>query len=204
MNAARWLTMAAIAAAGCAKAPPVPTDNYYRLGEPAVEQALDRALTEGAILVRPLQSDGVHSERALLYTDDDRGISLKRYSYHLWVDPPPRLIQSQLIQYLRAARVAPLVVNELDDEPALLVSGRLKRFEREQRQDKVIAHVALELRLDDNRGRLLLLRDYRAELPVADQSVEGTVNALDAGLNGIFAEFLADAVAALAAGSTAP
>lgn len=190
--------------AACTKSPPVPTDNYYRLTEAVATQAAGRPLTDGVILVRAIQGDGVHSERALLYTEDEQGVTLKRYNYHLWIDTPPRLIQTQLAQYLRMAGAASMVVTEIDDDPALIVSGRVLRFEREQGKDRVVAHVAVELRLDNNRGKPLLLKDYKVDTVVADEAIEATVGALDAGLQQIYGEFLADALVAGGASGTGP
>ena len=193
-----------LAVGGCAKAPPVPTDNFYRLPPPQAGQTLATPWTGGILLVRQLRADGVHSDRALLYSDDPQGLLLKRYAYHLWVDPPPKLIQQQLAAYLRGIGAARMVMTVDDTAPDLIVSGRIIRFERQEEKAGVATHVGLELRLEDGHGRPLLQKDYHADLPASDAGIMATVNAIDAGLNRIYAEFAGDAAKALSQRSEAP
>ena len=186
-----------LATGGCAKAPPVPTDNFYRLPPPQAGQPLGAPWSGGILLVRQLRADGLHSDRALLYSDDAQGLLLKRYAYHLWVDPPPKLVQQQLAAYLRAIGAARMVMTVADAAPALIVSGRITRFERQEEKTGVVVHVGLELRLEDDHGRPLLQNDYHADLPAADAGIMATVNTIDKGLNRIYAEFAGDAAKVL-------
>ncbi len=181
------VTTMVLVLAACAKAPPVPTDTYYRLTAP--QAAAVTPLTTGIILVRPLQGDGLHSDRAILHAGDPQGVVLTQYSYHFWTEAPPRLIQHQLIDYLRAAQAGRLVVGELQSEPALVVSGRIRQFERLEGG-----------RLDDARGRPLLVQDYSERIAAAGDDLGSTVAAFDQALNALFARFLADASKAVAAG----
>ncbi len=192
------VTTMVLVLAACAKAPPVPTDTYYRLTAP--QAAAVTPLTTGIILVRPLQGDGLHSDRAILHAGDPQGVVLTQYSYHFWTEAPPRLIQHQLIDYLRAAQAGRLVVGELQSEPALVVSGRIRQFERLEGGGRATARVDLELRLDDARGRPLLVQDYSERIAAAGDDLGSTVAAFDQALNALFARFLADASKAVAAG----
>ncbi|HTT07309.1 MAG TPA: ABC-type transport auxiliary lipoprotein family protein [Gammaproteobacteria bacterium] len=181
----------------CAKAPPVPTDTYYRLTAPQVGAATK--LTTGIILVRPLMGDGLHSDRAILHAEDAQGAVLTQYSYHFWTEAPPRMIQHQLIDYLRAAQSGRMVVGELDGGPALTVSGRIKEFERLDGGSQTTVRVDLELRLDDAHGQPLLVQDYSEHVPAGGDDLGSTATAFDQALNTLFTRFLADASKAVAA-----
>jgi len=193
-----------LAAGGCAKVPPVPTDDFYRLPPPQAAQRATAPWTEGIILVRALRADGLHSDRALLYTDDAKGLMLKRYAYHLWVDPPPKMIQQQLAAYLRAIGASRMVMTSTDAAPDLVVKGRIERFERQVQESGVTTHVELQLQLEDRSGTPLLLKDYVADVPAADDGIMATVNAIDEGLNRIYAQFAGDAAKALSQRAAAP
>lgn len=193
-----------LAAGGCAKAPPVPTDDFYRLPPPQAAQHEASPWTDGVIVVRVLRADGLHSDRALLYTDDAQGLMLKRYAYHLWVDPPPKMVQQQLAAYLRAIGAGRMVMTSIDAVPDLVVKGRIERFERQVQESGVTTHVELQLQLEDRRGKPLLLKDYTADVPAADDGIMATVNAIDKGLNRIYAQFAGDVAKALNQRPAAP
>jgi ABC-type uncharacterized transport system auxiliary subunit len=161
---------------------------------------LSQPLTAGALYVAQLGSGSLYRERALLYSDDAENLTVKQYHYHFWEEAPPRLLRQQLIQYLRASGAAPRVLYDSDTEADLTVQGRIKRFEHILGKDAVTARVALELRLLDRGGRVLVSGDYQAEQRAAARDVASVVSALDAALNEVFGRFLDDARQA----STAP
>ncbi len=190
------MVIALALAGGCAKAPPVPADRFYRLADPVV--AAGPALAQDALLVRQFRGDGVVSERALAYTETATGTSLEQHHYHFWADAPPRLLQQQMVAFLRNAAAAPIVTDDLEVDAGLVVTGRIRRFERKLAGEPGV-RVALELRLDDRRGQPLLVRDYVAEEPAAGASFEDAVAAFDTAVGSIFTGFLADARAVVAA-----
>lgn len=193
MSARRAFALLAVLIAACAKAPPVPTDRFYRLPEPdAVAQA---RLTDGVIAVRGLQADGLYRERAIVYTDE-RGIALARHHYHFWIDPPIQLVRRRLVAFLRGAGAADMVLAS-EESADLVVSGRLTSFERVL-DDVPRARAGIELALATGDGRILVLREYAAEVEAGGDDVEDSVAALDRALDRIFTEFLADARAAIA------
>lgn len=196
-----------LGAAGCGSAPPVPEERYYRIGV-AAPTALSAPALPGLVAVAPLQSDGLHSERAVLYAEQGQPRELRRYHYHHWADSPPRLLQDQLVTYLRHARIAATV---LPDDPRLLaehrVVGRLVRFERLNDANRALATVELELGLErKGSARPILLRQYSAEIPAHDGSVPAVVEAFEQAVGDVYGRFLSDLVAAGRAGpgATAP
>lgn len=190
------LIVALALAGGCAKAPPVPADRFYRLADP--QAAAGEPLSAEPVLVRQFRGDGLLSDRALAYSDTEAGTALEQHHYHFWADAPPRLLQQQLIAYLRAAAASPIVTDDLEVDAALVVSGRLRRFERDLAGDQGV-RVALELRLDDAAGQPLLVRDYAADQAAAGAEFEDAVAAFDQAVGAIYARFLDDARAAIAA-----
>jgi ABC-type uncharacterized transport system auxiliary subunit len=176
--------------AGCGSSPPVPADRFYHLG--AIEAPSGAPLTDGAIVVRSFNADGVHGERAILYSDDAATLELQQHHYAFWTEPPPRMLQSALIDRLRAAGGAALVTDDAKIDAALTVRGRIRRFERQLAGDPAVV-VQLELRLDDASGRPLLVKDYAARTPVADEKVPAAVDGFTTALRTVFDEFLADA-----------
>ncbi len=193
--------------AGCGSAPPVPEERYYRIGV-AAPMALSAPALAGLVVVAPLQSDGLHSERAILYAEQRQPRELRRYHYHHWADSPPRLLQEQLVAYLRQARAAATV---LPDDPRLLaehrVVGRLVRFERLNNADRALAAVELELGLErKGSARPVLLRQYSAEVPARNGSVAAVVEAFEQAVGDVYGRFLSDLVATGQAspGATAP
>ncbi len=179
--------------AACAKAPPVPPDSFYRLPAPEAKDAVLPPLSKGIISVRPLRSDGLRSERPILFSDDPSNLSLRQHHYHFWVDTPQRLVQRQLIAYLRAVRAAPMVVGEGDVGADMTIGGHIMRFEYSRDGARETVHLELELRVDRaDTERPLLLRAYQADLPVSGTGMVALVQAFDQGLQEIFRAFIDD------------
>jgi len=184
----------------CAKAPPVTPDSFYRLPEATpLNGTLPAPLSDGIVLVRPLLSDGLHSERSLLYSDDPAALTLRQHHYHFWIDSPQRLLQRQLIALLRAANAAPMVVGESNVAADLIISGRIARFEYSRDAGHDTAHLDLELRIDTASSESpILLHEYMADVPAGDAGMPALVRAFDSGLQQIFTAFLSDAHTRLA------
>lgn len=180
------------ALAGCAAAPPPPADSYYRLtlGAPAKAPAPRAA----SLVVRRLSATGLLRERPVVWADAGRPERLFQSRYDFWDDPPDRLIADRLAVYLRdAGLVARVVSAGLRAEVDYAVEGRLRRLEvLRDASGGAWAVLALELRLlDGRRGRLLLVRDYRREVPLADGQIDSAVVAWSGALAEVFADFRA-------------
>jgi cholesterol transport system auxiliary component len=189
------------ACGGCGRSSPVPSETYYRLAP--VTGGESAPITDGQLVVDLFEADSLYRERALLYSEDPANITLKQYHYHHWQEAPPRLLQQQLRDYLRAHGAAPIVtLRNLGNGPALHVRGRLERFEHIISDGRVIARVAMELGLSTDE-KLLMSRDYTVDKPADSADVASVVSAIDAAVNDIFAKFLNDAHAARPAVVTA-
>ena len=129
MRGYRWTSMVVsvyLLAAGCVKAPPVPPDQFYRLPEPVSDQVTKLVQWRGLVLVTALRSDGLHTERALVFSEDAGALSLARYHYHHWIDGPPKLVQEYVASRIRAAASEAMVITERAGRPEIVVSGKVK------------------------------------------------------------------------------
>ena len=210
------LVLALAGLTGClGSAPPVPRDHYYRVlvappaqgdaprrisGQSASTQSASRQgatgiMFPGVLSVAPLDADGLLRERPLLYSATGRAHEMQQHDYHYWMDPPPKMLQAQLVDYLRASGLAKAVITpDLRVRPDYEITGRLKRFERllGGGPTRVVAQVELAM-VEIERNQLLVIETYSAEVAAADDSVEASVLALDQALARIFERFLADA-----------
>jgi len=173
--------------AGClGSAPPVPRDHYYRLLVPmppeSATETSGAALLPGVMTVEPLLADGLLRERPLLFSADGAATELQQHNYHYWNDVPPRMLQDQMVTYLRRSGAAGLVVTpDTRVRADYRVSGKAKRFERlvGDGAPKVVVEIELALqRLSDD--ALLVVDTYTAEEPAADDSVGASIEALNA------------------------
>ena len=190
------MTLVASALAGClGSAPPLPRDHYYRILITAPRAgSADRRLP-GIVSVPLLEADGLLRERPLLFSASGRPHEMQQHDYQSWSDPPTRLLQGQLVDYLRQGRIAQSVVTpSMRVRPDFEVRGRIKRLERLLGGGAPRVFVELELALiglaDD---RLLVLQSYAVERPSAEDSVEASIVALNLAVAEIFGRFLADA-----------
>ncbi len=201
-------------------APPVPRDHYYRimvtppkgaiasqtasiedapvlgwgiLGQPGSSAAiLD---FPGVLVVAQLEAEGLLRERPLLYSATGSATEMQQHDYHYWMDPPTRMLQLELVDYLRASGLARSVVTpEMRIKADFEVNGRIKRLERLLGGGPTRVVVELELSMvarADN--ELIVVGSYIAGANAADDGIESSVLAFNEVLGQVFERFLADA-----------
>lgn len=178
--------------AGCGGAPTVPPDNFYRIEvtPPTIETT---TLLPGTVLVHPLTASGLLQERPVLFTTAGQLHQMRQRDYHYWNEAPPRMLQSALIAYLRAGRVAATVITpDLRVPTDYEVVGKVKRLEQIL-GDPGRVLVELELAVIDTAGaQLITARSYAAESASDGPTVADAVFALNRALVDLFAEFVAD------------
>ena len=182
--------------AGClGSAPPVPRDNFYRLMLPAPVAGDASPLFQGVVEVGLFQAEGLLRERPLLYSESGEAHRLQQYDYHYWSDAPPRMLQDQMVAYLRRGGHAQTVVTpELRIRSDFLISGRAKRLERllGDGPPRVVVEVEIALiRVADD--KLLVVDSYATEELAGGSDVNASVKALNRATARVFEDFLADA-----------
>lgn len=179
------------ALAACVGVPPeLPEDRFYRLPEPKPHAAT--ATYAGTIAVSLPHSDGLHTERALLYSQHDRPLEVLRHHYFFWAESPPRLLQDHMVAYLRAAGMADRVSRaENAGGDALRLESRLLRFERHIGGARTRVVVELELGWSGTDSRTARSRrTYRVQAAADDDSIYASVQAYGRALEQIYQRFL--------------
>lgn len=193
----RSLALAVIPAlllVGCqAAGEPPPVDRFYRIAV-AEPVPADRPSLDGAVLVGRLDANGLTRERPVVYSADDDVNTLAQHEYDFWIEPPARLLQSELVRYLRSTGIARSIVTpELRVRSDFEVVGTVRRFERLIGRSGPRVAVALDLALiDRNDDRLRVVDTYSTEVACPDSSIDASVEAFNEALAAIFADFLAD------------
>ena len=179
------------ALAGCAQAK-LPQDSFYRLSNSAsVSPAV--APLDGTLVVPRFLSDGLLSERPVVFTLNNSPQRLQQYNYHFWVESPSRMIQELTVDYLRKAKLAPRVVTPEFRAPGdYELTGKIKRFEQVHgRPPRAV--VTLEFGLYRARdGHLLHLETYEKSIPLNDEDVGRATVAMGEAVQQILAGLVQD------------
>lgn len=184
------LAMVLVGLGGCSQ-PPVPPDTFYRLEVPPPVPG--QARIAGTLAVERFSTDALLAGRPIVHRAAEPPHELVEYHYHFWTQSPTLMLRDALVDYLRAAGAAPMVITpEHRVDADYQLTGTIKRLEKiDGRPPKVV--LELELALRERTGtRLVLLKTYRVDVPAADDTVAAAVLALDTALGRMFGEVLAD------------
>lgn len=173
----------------------LPQNHYYHLAR-SNSDVVHFNQPYGVIAVAPLGSDALHHDRMILYSLQSAPLMLNTYYYHLWTNTPGRLIQENLINYLRDIDFARTVVRDgertnIDGE----ITGYIQQFERVVGSGKPRVSVRLELSFlprSDKTKLHPLTRVYGVDQQAQDNSMESTVEAFSVALQEIYKRFVAD------------
>jgi ABC-type uncharacterized transport system auxiliary subunit len=190
--AAKGALLLALSLAGCGTSPPVPETTYHQLPLPPVAADPAARLVE-RINVLPFQADDLRHDRAFVYSLSAPHLTLQQSHYHYWVDPPPRLLQQHLADWLTARSMARFVTTEpyADAAADLWVRGRIVRLERESDGAGERVRIALELRagVPGNQAPVAQrLIDVSEPLP-AGATIDSVVQAFAEALERVWVDF---------------
>lgn len=186
------LVVGLVVIAGCTQ-PPVPEDHFYRLSVGAPQARLAKPKLAGTLEMDQFVAEGLIGGRALVYAERARPGELKEFYYHRWVEPPNAMVRDQVAAYLRAAGVADHVVTpkirvDVDYE----IVGKINRLELINSKPRAsVVEIEIGLRRVKDR-KLLLFNTYRREVEARGESVAAAVDAFNAALTEIGAQFVAD------------
>src|SRR5262249_34478006 len=156
-------------------------------------EAVERRRLQGTIEVAAFKASGLLNERALLYVEEAHPAELHQQRYSYWTDAPARLLQEELVRFLRAANVATAVVLPLAGARAeYIVSGRIEQLERVMWAKDSTGSIELELGIRRVRGEVVHIGFYRAGERIEKNTDAATVEAFNRALGLVYAQFLAD------------
>jgi ABC-type uncharacterized transport system auxiliary subunit len=179
---------------GCAAQEPVPENNFYRLRIDAPQQP-GASILNGTLAVGPLQGNGLVGGRAMVYSEASLPLQLRQYHYHNWIESPPRLLQEQLVLFLRTAGVAKRVISsETGAHAEYLVSGKIHKLLESRSSSGASVTVGLELALIRARDmQIMLLKDYeQTEVVAKENTMHDVVKAYGLAVSKLYKEFLHD------------
>jgi ABC-type uncharacterized transport system auxiliary subunit len=178
---------------GACAQPEVPTDRFYRLDVALPETRLAKPALAGTLEVDRFVADGLTAGRPIVYSESGRPREVLEYHYHFWTEPPTIMLRDQLVTYLRAAKVADIVVTPKHRvEPDYELSGKIKRLEQiKGTPPRAVVELELALKRSAD-GQILLLDTYRIEAEAKSGTVGAAVDALNSALGLIYARFTND------------
>jgi ABC-type uncharacterized transport system auxiliary subunit len=179
---------------------PLPSDTFYRLNidfDSVVIPAGQR-WTDKTIRVAKFRASGVHRERAIAYSEHG-GLLVKQHRYQLWIDSPERMLQNELVSYLRAIGAAPGVTGSESADAGFEIQGRIRRMDQVIEGDTLNATVVLAFELLERGGAQTLIfgREYRESRTVSSDDMRATISAISDSVTAIFERFVGDAGDAL-------
>ena len=176
----------------CAVPPPAPEDAFYRLSPRADQPQVSVPVLKGTVEVDRFVAAGSLANRPLLFSEPGSS-AVSEYHYHFWIEAPPILLQNALVSYLRSTGLAERVVTpDMRVRPDYTVRGRLMRLETVLGDNAIgVAEFELSLRRESD-GELLVLGEYRAEVPSGPDGVKTDVSAIEKAVNKAFADFAQD------------
>jgi cholesterol transport system auxiliary component len=173
---------------------PAERDHFYVLQAPEPTARLATPRLKGNLVVGNFAARGLLLERAVLYWQPDAPRELQQYRNHLWNEPPARLVDQTLAQFLRNANLAETVTTP--DTRAIAgyaAFGTVLRFEH--RPEIASPSVAIELEISLVRAedrQVVLLKRYADGERVAGPAIGDVVLAFERALQRIYQHFVDD------------
>lgn len=170
---------------------PVPPDNYYRLTVEAPTDRTAQPSLPGVLSIGALDGDGLVRARPLLFANTNKSHAVRQHNYHYWADSPTRLLQAELVSYMRRRGAAISVVTpKMRVRSDYELVGKIKRLERIMGDSTYRVAVEMDLAVIRQSDRHLIVEDsYLVEIKSQDGSVQSSVAALNQALAQVFRSF---------------
>jgi len=171
----------------------IPDDHYYRLPE-LTGKKLTKPILTGTLSVKRVITHGIYGERALIYTDKNSTIKLNRYHYHHWEKSPSKLIQDNLVQYLKTVGVAHQVISQSHNtNENYLLETELITMHREVTQQGYSASISMDIRLyNKSNNSIYINKRYHSKISTTSNKIVDTIESYGKGLHHIYDELISD------------
>ena len=167
-----WLPVA-VAVASCG----VPRTYYYTIEMPRVTK--ERAVpVDRRVFVQRFSADQTLVDNRILYRERPNEVSF--YEYKRWANSPVDIVTGYFVRRLKeSGDFSSVSSHKGGSSTDLTLRGRLLHFEEVDRGKEVLASVALEIELTDNKTRASVWRgDAECTRPVADRDMSGVVTGI--------------------------
>lgn len=170
----------------------IPNDKFYRLPDTSVQKLPEQVLN-GLLTIKHFRTNGIYSERALIYSNYGKPLQLQRYHYHYWEKSPSLLLQNNLIQYFNAIGFA-YKTTQYDSQASsnYILTGEIIRLQREILSNQTYANVAIKFQLTDKNNNILLIKQYNQSVPANSNKIYDTIIAYSRALTTIYSELIVD------------
>ncbi|MFV1984175.1 MAG: hypothetical protein ACC657_11595 [Thiohalomonadales bacterium] len=171
----------------------IPDDHYYRLPE-LVGTKITKPILNGSLGIKKIITHGIYGERTLIYTEKTDNIKLSRYHYHHWEKSPSKLIQDNLVQYLKTIGIAPDVVSyNLNTRTKYLLEAELISMHRDITSNGYIAVITMDIRLyNKSNNSIYINKRYYSKITANTDKLVDTIKAYGNGLQTIYDELIID------------
>ena len=171
----------------------MPSDRYHRLTAGAPATVYETPRLTGTMEVERFHAAGVLQDRAIIFVEHDNPNVLQQYHYHLWADPPTRMLQMATVDYLRESHLADQVVTaDLRIDPTYTLIGDIKKLEHVVgNSSKVLVELEFGLR-EHKDGSLVWVKGYTVKKEVKDDSVAAATRAFSEAIDEILTSLSAD------------
>lgn len=161
--------------AGCGAARPV---HYYTLEQPPAAQPATSKAHAVSLLVARLRATRLLEDDRIVYGTSP--VEMGVYSEHRWAEPPPEMIETMLIERLRATGQYESVQRLSGAARGnYVVRGRLIALKELDLPSGIVARFAMELDLfQPKTGTVVWSQTYQHDEPVQKKTVEAVVEAL--------------------------
>ncbi len=179
--------------ASCGTVAPVPEDQFYRLRAMPPSTQFSKPLLPGTLEIERFVADGLTAGRPIVFSEDGKPYQVKEFHYHFWIQPPTVMLRDELVSYLRARKVADVVVTPEMRVPAdYVLFGKIKRLEKiVGTPPKAVLELELGVRKASG-GKLAFLDTYRIETQSSGSGVDDAVKSLNTTLTAIYTKFVDD------------
>lgn len=166
---------AIVGAAGCGSARPM---KYYTLEAPSTNVQADKSTYPITMMVGRISAPHVLRDDRIAYGMTD--VQLGLYYEHRWTEPPPEMLQTMLVQQLRASgKYKAVQLISSSSRGDYILRGHISSLNEVDLPSGVVGRFAIQMELfQPKSGTVVWTQSYSHDEPVAKKKVNDVVEAL--------------------------